>query len=262
MPLLDGVAFTAAQAQKELEKSASQQRVWIVPIGIQYRFVEDVLPQLEAAMKRLESRMFWVKPPAQAPLYERIVRYGEFLLTIKEKEKLGCSGETTGDLPTRIANLINHLLAPHEQAHLKGIPSATTVPLRVKALRRRLMEMGADENADEATCEEALNGLDDVQLALQLFSYPGNYITEKPSAERMAETIEKFEEDVFGVTRSIGRRRATVRFGQPIDMKAASQSGRSRAVITNVTDQLERAITQLLSPQTTPTEESPPHFSG
>jgi 1-acyl-sn-glycerol-3-phosphate acyltransferase len=247
MPLLEGVAFIAAYAQKKLGQSASEQRVWVVPVGIRYRFVDDVSTRLEAAMKRLESRMFWMKPPPEAPLHERIIRYGEFLLTIKEKEKLGRSGESDGDLPTRIANLINALLARHEQEHLHVSACANTVPLRVKALRRRLLEMGTAENVDEATCRKALDALDDVQLALQLFSYPGDYIKEDPTPERMAETIEKFEEDVFGVIRSIGRRRATVRFGEPIDMKTESASGHDRTVVSKLTDRLEAAIGQLLS---------------
>ena len=98
----------------------------------------------------------------------------------------------------------------------------------------------------QATCRKALEGLDDVQLALQLFSYPGDYITEEPTPERMAETIEKFEEDVFGVIRSIGQRCARVRFGTLVDLKQACKAGRTRAVIAKVTDELEATIGNLL----------------
>ena len=62
----------------------------------------------------------------------------------------------------------------------------------------------------------------------------------------MAETIEKFEEDVYGVKRSIGQRCARVRFGTPVDMKQACESGRTRAVIANVTDEVEESIRSLL----------------
>ena len=246
MPLLDGPAFIACKAQRELGQAGSQARIWILPVGISYRFVEDVSPQLDAAMKRLETRLFWWKPPSGASLNERIIRFGEILLTIKEKEKLGRSGENDGDLPTRISRLIDALLAAHEAEFLKKSQSAEPVPLRVKSLRRHLLAMGADEEADEAICRKALDGLDDVQLALQLSSYPGDYIREEPSPERMAETIEKFEEDVYGVTRSIGQRCARVRFGTPVDMKQACESGRTRAVIANVTDKLEESIRNLL----------------
>ena len=246
MPLLDGVAYIASKAQRDLDEADPEARVWILPVAIQYRFVEDVTAQLEAAMKRLEARMFWLKPSPGMSLHERIIRFGELLLTIKEKEKLGRSGENDGDLPTRIANLIHTLLTRHEREHLKKSPSAPTVPLRVKALRRRLLDMGADQGADEQTCRKALDGLDDVQLALQLYSYPGDYIGEKPTPERMAETVEKFEEDVYGTTRSIGRRQARVLFGEPIDMKQVCESARPRAVVAKVTDQLEDTIGHLL----------------
>ncbi|MHC4446602.1 MAG: lysophospholipid acyltransferase family protein [Planctomycetota bacterium] len=246
MPLLDGPAFIACKAQRELGQSGSEARVWILPVGISYCFVEDMRPQLEAAMKRLETRLFWWKPPPGASLHERIIRFGECLLTIKEKEKLGRSAENDGDLPMRISWLIDALLATHEEAFLNKSQSAEPVPSRVKSLRRRLLEVGADEEADEATCRKALDGLDDVQLALQLFSYPGDYISDEPTPERMAETIEKFEEDVYGVSRSIGQRSARVRFGTPVDMKQACESGRTRAVITTVTDELEESIRNLL----------------
>lgn len=246
MPLLDGPAFIACKAQRELGQAGSQARIWMLPVGISYRFVEDVRPQLDAAMKRLETRLFWWKPPHGASLNERIIRFGEALLTLKEKEKLGRSGENDGDLPTRISRLIDALLAAHEAKFLTQSQSAEPVPLRVKSLRRRLLEMGANEEANEAICREALDGLDDLQLALQLSSYPGDYIQEQPSLERMAETIEKFEEDVYGVTRSIGERCARVRFGTPVDMKQACESGRTRVVITNVTDELEESIRNLL----------------
>ena len=82
---------------------------------------------------------------------------------------------------------------------------------------------------------------------LQLFSYPGDYITSKPSVERMAETIEKFEEDVYGeYCKPKGRRRATVTIGQPIDVKARLGSSRPRAVMTDLTTSLESAISGLL----------------
>ena len=246
MPLLDGAAFIASRAQHKLEQAESDARVWILPVAIRYRFVEDISSQLDAAMKRLEARMFWWKPPQDASIQERIIRFGEVLLTIKEKEKLGRSGENDGDLPTRISLLIDSLLSRHEHELFEKSPSAPTIPLRVKALRRRLLAMGTDEQADEQTCRRALDGLDDVQLALQLFSYPGDYIAEGPTPERMAETIERYEEDVHGLARSIGRRRARVLFGEPIDMKQMCRSRGGRTDLAKVTEQLEESIGKLL----------------
>ena len=166
---------------------------------------------------------------------------------MKEKEKLGSSREGEGDLAARVAHLIESLLERHEGEYLKDAARSKSLPLRVKALRRCLLHVWSDDSGEDEARARARDALDDVQLALQLSSYPGDYITERPPPERMAETIEKFEEDLFGFARSIGRRRARVLFGEPLDMKAARSAGRSRAVVTGVTDRLEQALRELMA---------------
>lgn len=244
-PLLDGVAFMALTAQRELDKEGAGRRVWIVPAAIRYRYVDDIQPKLAAAVDRLEHSVR-SKPPHGATLEDRLLRYGELLLTIKEKEKLGRSCEAEGDMPTRIGRLIESLLGRHEMEYLKKSPAAETVALRVKALRRHLFEIWTDEAADAEARRLAREALDDVQLALQAYSYPGNYVREQPSVERMAETIEKLEEDLDGFSRPKGRRRAKVVFGDPIDMRAAQTGGKRSAAAALVTDQLEAAIQGLM----------------
>jgi 1-acyl-sn-glycerol-3-phosphate acyltransferase len=243
-PLLEGVAFMALTAQRELEKGQSPRRVWVVPAAIRYRYVDDVTPQLTAAVAGLEQRLLW-KPRPGSALHERILQLGEVLLTIKEKERLGHVCESDGDLHTRIARLTEALLERLETEHLKKTPSAETVPLRVKALRRHLLAAWADDKAEPAARQQARAALDDVQLVLQLYSYPGDYVSEKPSLERMAETVEKFEEDIYGAARPKGRRRARVRLGEPIDLKEVA-AGRARTAAHDVTARLEEAIQGLM----------------
>jgi 1-acyl-sn-glycerol-3-phosphate acyltransferase len=263
-PLLEGVAFMALNAQRDLGKTAAaategsgpNTRVWIVPTAIRYRYIDDVRPRLEEAIKQVETRMLWT-PPHGAPLHERIVRVGELAVTIKEKEKLGRSRENEADLPGRIAFLIEQLLERNETKHLKKSPSADTVPLRVKALRRRLLEIWTDEKTSPDDKQSARDGLDDVQLVLQLYSYPGDYVAERPSIERMAETIEKFEEDLTGFARPKGKRQATVRLGDPIDLHAAASTGRPRTVVSDVTDRLEESIRGLMTGPNGPAAPSP-----
>lgn len=246
-PLLDGVALIALNAQHKLEKVGTEARVWIVPTTIRYHFIEDVGPPLEAAMKRLEARLFWWKPPRGASMPERIIRFGEALLTLKEKEKLGKSRENEDNLPGRIAYLTDALLRRHESAFLGKSQVSGNVALRVKGLRRRLVELWADETVNPETRLDIRDALDDIQLSLQLYSYPGDYLTEKPSPERMAETIEKYEEDIFGRHRSLGRRHAQLLFGEPLDMRQESSIGHSRAAVVNLTDRLEQAIQGLMA---------------
>ncbi len=244
-PLLDGGGFMATSAQRDLVKTAEGRRVWIVPTAIRYRYVDDIMPKLTTAVERLEHSLR-LHPSHGATLDQRLLRYGEVLLTIREKEKFGRSFESEGDLAARLSRLTNALLERHETVYLKKTPAAETVALRVKALRRCLFEIWTDERRDAEARRLAREALDDVQLALQAYSYPGNYVTEKPSVERMAETIEKLEEDLDGYARPKGRRRARVLFGEPIDLSAVSPGGRPRVVAEQVTDRLETAIQELM----------------
>jgi hypothetical protein len=89
------------------------------------------------------------------------------------------------------------------------------------------------------------NQLDDIFLVVQLFSYPGDYVAERPTIERMAETLDKFEEDVLGVYSATvrGRRKATVSFAEPIPL----DSGRKqKGVISELTSALETGVQQQL----------------
>jgi hypothetical protein len=243
-PLLDGVAFMALSAQRELEKAQGEKRVWIVPTFTRYHFLDDIRPRLEADVARLEERLLLQARPA-APLHERIIRLGDVALTIKEKEKLGVSGE--GDLAARLTRLRKALLEKWETVYSKNAPTAASVPLRVKALRRILLELLDNDATDSNTRVQIQEALDDLHLVLQAFSYPGDYLAEKPNLERMAETVVKFEEDAYGgLPLAKGRLRAQVVLGEPIDLKSAIGSGKPRTQAVEVTGRLEKALQDLL----------------
>ena len=82
-------------------------------------------------------------------------------------------------------------------------------------------------------------------LVVQAFSYPGDYVAQRPSVERMAETLDKFEEDVLGVeTATIrGARTATVTFGEPIAVEASRGKKGAASVLTRT---LEERVQGLL----------------
>src|SRR2546430_5219438 len=140
-PLREGVAFMADTAQKDLEKEGKGRKVWIVPVGIRYTYLEDVTPRLEAAMDELEERMK-LKSGRRAPLAKRIIRFGDAMLTVKEKEQLGKGGE--GELADRLKGLIGAILDRHEKVWLKKPEGDASVSLRVKSLRQQLLEVWLD----------------------------------------------------------------------------------------------------------------------
>lgn len=251
-PLLEGVAFIGLTAQRQLEHENNGARVWVVPTAIRYRYLEKIDDRLESILSTLEKR-FLVSPAAGATLHQRITFLGELLLTLKEKEKLGHSRETEGTLAARLIYFVEALLSTLERDWTHQAPAAET-PLRIKAVRRVVLETYTDENASDAAREKAREALDQIHLALQLFSYPGNYLAEKATSERIAETLSQLAEDTSGKPlRPPGRRAAKVVFGEPIDLKARIAKGRTRALAGDVTDELEERIRELMTRASIPT---------
>jgi 1-acyl-sn-glycerol-3-phosphate acyltransferase len=231
-PLRDGAAMIAVAAAKRRRRSDAGP-LRLIPCGIKYFHLDDPTPQLQEVMSRLERRLYW-RPRPGRPLADRIYRYAEAVLALKELEYLESCG--TGRLPDRIAVLTEHILSEMEQRRLGGARD-DTIPVRVKQLRQRVMQelpglapAGDDAADDEPTPEEptpearaqAHRDLEDVHLVTQLFSYPGDYVAQQPTVERIAETLAKFEEDALGVVDATSKtaRRAVVSFGPPVDVSA------------------------------------------
>src|ERR1051325_10897078 len=172
-PLREGVAFMACTAVKDLPKTEGR-KIWIVPVSIRYRYLEDVTPKLQEAMDKLGERMK-MKSRGNESLAERLVRFGEAMLTIKEKEQLGRACESEGDLAARLKNLTQKILDRLEEHWLHKSLAGESVSLRVKCLRQHLLGVWLDEKVASAEREAAKAGLEDVQLVMQLYSYPGDY---------------------------------------------------------------------------------------
>lgn len=228
MPFEEGAAAMALAATRR-----GGRPVACIPCAVKYAYVRDPTLKLLRLMDRLEARFSW-RARSDRPLEERVYHFAEGALALKELEYLGRTG--SGTLPGRIAALTDAVLQRVEVRHgLDGKHRA--VPARVKALRRAIRERMASE--PEGT---TVPDLDDVFLALQLFTYPGDYVAEHPTIDRIAETLDKFEEDVFGIPLAPvrGPRKVMIRFGEPItaDPEAQDKAG--------LTELLERRVQGLI----------------
>jgi 1-acyl-sn-glycerol-3-phosphate acyltransferase len=214
-PFREGPATIALSAGRRANRD-----VVCVPCGIRYEYVDDPTPELLTLMSRLEEALFW-RPTPEVPLAQRIYRVASAMLSLKEMEYLG--GPQEGSIPERVEHLSHSILERIERQH--GLePDGRIIPERVKACRQKcIANLGADAGESDRTA--AILNLEDLYLVTQLFSYPGDYVAEKPNLYRMAETLDKFEEDILRQqTATIrGTRRATVTFGEPI---ATSEFGK------------------------------------
>ncbi len=234
MPFQEGPAAMAITAQKRAKRP-----VVCVPCGMKFTYTVDPTDELLELMSRLEERILW-RPRPQMPLAERIQQFAEGILAVKEVEYTG--SPQPGPLPERISSLARFVLDGIEKRY--GIaPASAPIPTRVKACRREIIQLF--QEPAEADLKQAGLDLDDLFMVIQLFSYPGDYVAAKPTIERMAETLDKFEEDILRVpTATIrGERKVVVSFGEPITVERASDKKQS---VNTLTERLEHGVQKLL----------------
>jgi 1-acyl-sn-glycerol-3-phosphate acyltransferase len=235
-PFREGAAAIALAAAKKATR-----RIVCVPCALKYWYTTDPTPSLLGLMERLERRLL-LRPQSDRPLAERVYRFAEAILSLKELEYLG--HPQSGTLPERIGRMKEALLTRLEQRY--GLAAgAGTVPERIKEVRRHIIKRQEQADLTDADRKQLADDLEDVFGVVQLFSYPGNYVAERPSIERLAETLDKFEEDVLGeeLPAIRGTRRVVVSFGEPVEVPR--ERGRKDAV-AYWTDDLEKRVQALL----------------
>lgn len=234
-PFRDGPAAIAVTARKR-----SGRAVVCVPCAMKYTYIEDPTAELVELMGQLEERIIW-RPRPDLGLAERIYRFAEGLLGLKELEYLG--GTQEGTLPERIRGLGEIILKRlEEQYSIQSQEQA--LPVRVKVCRREAIKR-LEENDDEVKNEQIKLDLDDLFIVTQLFSYPGDYVASKPTVERMAETLDKFEEDILRKPKPVirGVRKVVVSFGEAVEVKLTSEK---KDDVHTLTESLEKSVQRLL----------------
>jgi 1-acyl-sn-glycerol-3-phosphate acyltransferase len=235
MPFRQGPAAIALMAARKSERP-----IYVLPVGVKLFYVDDPTPKLVELMNAIESKVFW-RPRPDLPLAQRIYRFAEGALALKELEYLGRTN--AGPLRERVFSLADSILRGIESRY--GLDSnGEDFPDRVKRARQVAIK-GVEEAAEDAPRKQYTDDLDDLFLVCQLFSYPGDYVAERPTIERIAETLDKFEEDVIGRSRPEirGDRRAVISFGEPIAV--SGEKGRKDAAAA-LTREMETTVQKLL----------------
>ncbi len=235
-PFREGTASIAMTAARK-----AQRPIVVVPCAIRYTYLTDPTAELLGVMAQLEERAYW-RVRSDLPLEDRIYRFADGMIALKEVEYLGCS--QPGSLDERIAHLSDHILQQLAQRHGLIETAGQIIPERVKKLRRHVIaQLDAIEKTDPGR-EQLRKDMDELFLVVQMFSYPGNYVSERPTVERMAETIDKFEEDFLDAPTAGIRatRSSVVTFGEPVPVPVT----RDRAAGAELTRELERRVQWLL----------------
>jgi 1-acyl-sn-glycerol-3-phosphate acyltransferase len=221
--LQEGVAFIARAAAKQRAQVMPPGHVVIHPVALKYFFEGNLEACLSPVLEMIETRLSW-RPQRQRSLLERIYRVGEALLSLKEIEYLGRA--QSGTLEQRLGGLIDHLLGPLEKEWLNDQREGTVVE-RVKRLRSAMVPDLIAGAISEDERVRRWRQLADIYLAQQLDCYPADYISERPTPERLLETVERFEEDLTDVARPHGPLRVLIQVGPALEVSPTREKSAS-----------------------------------
>ena len=147
----------------------------------------------------------------------------------------------SGTLAERNQALVTFLLERLEKEWLQGRPERHVVARVMKLRGAILVDMvngtvTAEERARRWGC------LADTYLLQQLACYPPDYLAGSPPADRLLETVERFEEDLTDRVRPHYPWRAVVTIGEAIPVGPTRERGLDDPVMT----ELERQLKTLL----------------
>ncbi|NER28973.1 MAG: 1-acyl-sn-glycerol-3-phosphate acyltransferase [Symploca sp. SIO1C4] len=294
-PLESGVAQLGFWCVEDLIKAKRSEQVFIVPIGIKYRYLKPSWRKLDWLLSQLEvDSGLPVKPlpgkyvgiDKETFYYQRLRRLGEHLLSTMEKfysqyydQKLPKAIAIDGDksvspeevITTRLQAVLNGALQVAEEYF--GLPGKGTVIKRCRQLEEAswtyiyredwsqlhnssVMERSlADWIVQETICR-----IQHMRLVESFVAVTGDYILEKPTFERFAETALILFDLIAHIKNTskiprrprLGQRCAKLTVGEPIllnDRFGDYQENRQAAKqeITNLTQDLHRALEQMIS---------------
>jgi 1-acyl-sn-glycerol-3-phosphate acyltransferase len=245
--LLDGAAFVARAAAKQRAQMTPAGRVVLHPVAIKYYFRNDIRAAAGAVLDELETRLTWRQRPNQN-LVDRIVHVGTALLSLKELEILHRT--QPGTLAERLSGLVEAILGPLEREWLKQAPAAPGAE-RIRRLRSAIVPDLAASDLDEDERTRRWDRLADIQLAQQLMFYPSDYIRSRPTAERVLETVERFEEDITGLARIHRPLHGVVQIGEALEVNPSRERGKDEdPLMTTLQERLQALVDELAQAST------------
>jgi hypothetical protein len=120
---------------------------------------------------------------------------------------------------------------------------------RVKQLRTAVLADMIAGKVPEEERDRRWRQLGDVYLAQQLSCYPPDYVSDRPTVERVLETVERFEEDLTDQVRIHRPLRVVVQVGEALPVPADRERGED-PLMQELEHQLQGMLTQLAGEST------------
>ncbi len=277
-PLEPGIAQLAFWAQEDLLAQGRDTNVVILPLGIQYRYIDEPWQALRSQISQLEADS-GLGPVGDLDLYGRLYRLAEHLLTLMEnyyREFYGATFELVDGeladlnendrLAVRLRSLIDEALKVAEQ-YFRLRPKGSLIDRC-----RKLEQAGWDRifRDDTETLSPVELGLANriaeesdlrmwhMRLVESFVAVTGHYVKEHPSADRFAETVLLLRDMVSkikGKTKGqsvsglqLGPQRAIATVGEPIAIGPlfSGYKEKRRQAVSKLTKELQEAMEKMI----------------
>lgn len=290
-PLEPGVAQLGFWCLDDCRKEAPGTQVWIVPVGIAYRYVDPPWAAIDRLLLSLEEQLGIAHAGSATSSiansgsadagsmmeqrYQRLYGLGERLLALMEGyyqtvyPALATAPPPDTTLGTRLQALLDLALQVAETYF--SLPAQGTVIDRCRRIEQvgwdrifRLQDVHSpvERGLADRMAEEAQLRMWHMRLVEQFVAVSGTYVQQRPSAERFAETLLILRDTLTLIQGGnpfprphLGQQIAEVTVGEPLavhDRWEAYRQSRKQAVSRLTTD-LQTRLEQVL-----PTPSHPP----
>jgi hypothetical protein len=281
-----GIAQLGFWCVEDLLKAGRSEQVVILPVGIQYSYVEEPWQGIEQLLSQLET-ISGIDLKIQAhdgSLYGRLIRLSEHLLTLMEEfytrfyhQKLPAIIDDE-NLLQRSENPINDLLSIRLNALLNtalqvaeeffNLPAKGNFIDRCRRLEQAGWNYiyredfpdikGLERGLSDRIAEEASLRMWHMRLVETFCAVNGHYILEKPTAERFAETTLLLWDLVTRIQGSnpfhrprLGKQRVQMTVGQPLSVSELyptyhANRHGARKAVAQLTQDLQQALSSLI----------------
>ena len=249
-----GIVQICFWAVDDMVKAKVDKPLHVVPVGIKYRYPRDMWDSIDAALARLERHIL---PPAErTPVdrYDRLRRIGVAIVRTLASEYQYEMDETVS-LEVHIERLKDAILSRAEG--IMGIQTEADTLARTRALKN-MVDANVYRDLEQMTeYERKVHGeqlqkfqqfYPDLERLINFISITDGYVAEEPSQERFLDVILRLEREAFGSSEMRGPRVASVRVGEPKNLRDRYEHYRTqkRETVEQTTHELETAVQSLV----------------
>ena len=228
--------------------------LYILPVGIRYRYLRPMTHVIETSMARLEKHI-GLTPPPDATRYDRLREIGTSVV-VEYERAYGVKPEKDDDLDARIQRMKEVWITRTAASIGLTLREDQTMGDKIRQIVNALDNMNArEEEPSKFTRQtfrrrqkETAEHYHDMERAGRFLAMGANYVSQDPTDERYLEVISRIEEELFGFSAPYGPRKAIVVVGDPIPLHDRPCDKTSLAPLTR---ELESVIAELISEAST-----------